>query len=40
MGQKTGILKKEKHVQNKAISVARVSDNLERVVCICMEMNL
>lgn len=30
MGQKTGMLKKEKNVQNRAISVARVSDNLRR----------
>ncbi|MCG8626859.1 MAG: hypothetical protein MJE68_33260 [Proteobacteria bacterium] len=30
MGQKTGMLKKEKNVQNRAISVARVSDNLQR----------
>ena len=29
MGQKTGMLKKEKNVQNRAISVARVSDNLQ-----------
>ena len=35
MGQKTGMLKNEKHVQNRAISVARVSESL---VCVCVNM--
>ena len=34
MGQKTGMLKTEKNVQNRAISVARVSDSLVSL-CVC-----
>ena len=39
MGQKTGMLKKEKNVQNSAISVARVSDNLQRWEHAGMKIN-
>ena len=39
MGQKTGMLKKEKNVQNRAISVARVSDNLQRWEHAGMKIN-
>ena len=35
MGQKTGMLKKEKNVQNRAINDARVSDSLKLCVCVC-----
>ena len=30
MGQKTGMLKSEKHVQNRAMSIARVIASLRR----------
>lgn len=33
MGQKTGMLKKEKNVQNRAINDARVSDSLKLCAC-------